>query len=495
MDPFMSGKRKLRDGDDCDKADQPTLVPPPSDGLLPDELGATGRPQRPRVSPSSRKKPSSFVVPGLRFATESWSGLKASNEDRHVASLELFPGPVLGIFDGHGGIFSAEFLTRHLVKNVASSIRQKLGEKALNELQTLQEFSRQEAGRKRAIIAQMKSLSLQTAELSALEASDADVDASYEVTKLQDQLSDTIVQLQNEVKQIEAEEAARQQRRGNWGSVHHFHFQKAFVDAFERTDAQILQKNPSRDGSTALLVCFLADSVAPNDAEDKDDEPSLDGLTFYIVNLGDCRAVLCRGGRAVPLTTDHKPDRPGERQRIEKAGGYVGKIAGISRVYSAAGAGLAMQRESSTYLAVSRAFGDRTLKVPTPLVSCEPEIRQCQVESEDLFLVLACDGIWDVLSDQDAVGIALPLVQDAKAAAAAIVKAAYKKGSADNLTATVVVFDQKAAAQAQRAPTIASSPTTNSSELISTTNEEEGDAREEVQEGADEDEEIDMFKL
>ncbi|RLN88456.1 hypothetical protein BBJ28_00008987 [Nothophytophthora sp. Chile5] len=488
----MAGKRKLRDDDEADAS---AIVPPPSDGRLADGLGTTGRPQRARVSPSSRKKPPSFVVPGLRFATESWAGLKASNEDRHVASLELFPGPVFGVFDGHGGTFSAEFLVRHLVKNVASSIRQKLGEKTLNELQTLQELSRQKAGRKRAIVEQMTSLSLQTAELNALEASDAEVDASNEVTKLQDQLMGATAEMQNEVNQIEAEEAARQQRRWNWCSVQHLQFQKAFVDAFERTDAQILQKNPSRDGSTALLVWFLADSVAPADAEGRDDEPSLDGLTFYTVNLGDCRAVLCRGGRAVPLTSDHKPDRPDERQRIEQAGGYVGKIAGISRVYSAAGAGLAMQRESSTYLAVSRAFGDRTLKVPTPLVSCEPEIRRCQMESEDLFLVLACDGIWDVLSDQEVVDIALPLVQDAKAAAAAIVKAAYKKGSADNLTATVVMFDGKAAAQAQRASTIASNSTTNSSEMISTTNEEEGGVRDEVREGADEDEEIDMFKL
>uniref|UniRef100_H3G5M9 PPM-type phosphatase domain-containing protein n=2 Tax=Phytophthora ramorum TaxID=164328 RepID=H3G5M9_PHYRM len=155
-------------------------------------------------------------------------------------------------------------------------------------------------------------------------------------------------------------------------------------------------------------------------------------------NVGDCRAVICRGGRAVTLTSDHKPDRPDEKQRIERAGGFVGKIAGISRVYSAAGAGLAMQQEASTYLAVSRAFGDRSLKAPTPLVSCEPEVKRFQVQHDDLFLVLACDGIWDVLSEQNVVDIVLPHFHDAKAAADAVVKAAYRKGSVDNLTATVV---------------------------------------------------------
>ncbi|POM59648.1 Protein phosphatase 2C [Phytophthora palmivora] len=143
---------------------------------------------------------------------------------------------------------------------------------------------------------------------------------------------------------------------------------------------------------------------------------------------------MCRGGRSVPLTNDHKPDRPDEKQRIEKAG-----------------AGLAMHRETSTYLAVSRAFGDRALKTPTPLVSCEPEVTRFTVQFEDLFLVLACDGVWDVLSDQDVVDIALAYFHDAKAAADAIVKAAYKKGSLDNLTATVIQFGWKSNGQLQQA--------------------------------------------
>jgi serine/threonine protein phosphatase PrpC len=44
---------------------------------------------------------------------------------------------------------------------------------------------------------------------------------------------------------------------------------------------------------------------------------------FYVANIGDSRAVLCRGGKAVPLSTDHKPDLPSEHNRIQKAGGFV----------------------------------------------------------------------------------------------------------------------------------------------------------------------------
>ncbi|OWZ21312.1 Phosphomevalonate kinase [Phytophthora megakarya] len=209
-------------------------------------------------------------------------------------------------------------------------------------------------------------------------------------------------------------------------------------------------------------------------------------LSFYTANVGDCRAVMCRGGQSVALTSDHKPDRPDEKLRIERAGGFVDNIAGISRVYSAAGAGLAMQREASTYLAVSRAFGDKGLKTPTPLVSCEPEVNRFTVHQDDLFIVLACDGVWDVLSEQDVVDIALPQFHDSKAAADAIVKAAYKKGSLDNLTATVIQFGWKSDAQLRQA-------LENSKMLKSKSSKGRNDAPAEADNGSEE--EIDMFNL
>ncbi|KAF4325044.1 hypothetical protein BBO99_00000653 [Phytophthora kernoviae] len=333
-----------------------------------------------------RDQPKEFAILGLRFATESWAGMKTTNEDRHVTSVEHFP----------------------------------------DELQVLE-----------------------------------------------DQLTVAIAEMQREVKQIDAEEIIRRVDRQNWCNKHHNHFLKAFSEGFERVDTQLMQKNPTQDGSTALLIWFIAGEVETGTgAEDKQ---SAGELSFYTVNVGDCRAVVCRGGRGVPLTSDHKPDRPDERQRIEKAGGFVGKLAGISRVYSAAGAGLALQQGSSKYLAVSRAFGDRALKVPTPLVSYEPEVKRFQVEDDDLFLVLGCDGIWDVLTEQEVVDIALPHFHDAKAAADAIVKAAYQKNSADNLTATVVQFGWKSKAQIQQA--VAKSTT----DSLANTGEEE--------------EEIDMFNV
>ncbi|KAI9995625.1 hypothetical protein PInf_012690 [Phytophthora infestans] len=335
-----------------------------------------------RVKPSEQVQNGHYSIPGLRYATESWAGMKTSNEDRHISSTELFPGPVFGVFDGHGGTFTADFLTRHLVKTVASVVRHRIGGRAFTVLERSQEQSKQEESRKEAIMEQIQLLRQQLAELESLKDPDSE------------------------------------------SSADEMQYRKLTLS---KQYAEKIEEN--------------ADTIR---FDGEDDNGSLrDELSLYTVNVGDCRAVMCRGGRGVALTSDHKPDRPDEQQRIEKAGGFVGKVAGIFRVYSAAGAGLAVEREKSTYLAVSRAFGDRSLKTPTSLVSCEPEVKRVTVQDDDLFLVLACDGVWDVLSEQEAVDIALPHFHDAKAVADAIVKAAYKKGSVDNLTATVIQFGWK----------------------------------------------------
>ncbi|KAJ8974445.1 hypothetical protein NQ317_000222 [Molorchus minor] len=112
--------------------------------------------------------------------------------------------------------------------------------------------------------------------------------------------------------------------------------------------------------------------------------------TIYIANCGDSRAVLCREGVPVFSTQDHKPGLPTERERIVKAGGSV-----------------MIQRVNGS-LAVSRALGDYEYKNVEgrgpcdQLVSPEPEIFVKERDDmTDEFLVLACDGIWDVMSNED----------------------------------------------------------------------------------------------
>eukprot|EP00759_Apiculatamorpha_spiralis_P008087 PhF_6_TR15063/c0_g1_i1/m.23670/K14803/PTC2_3; protein phosphatase PTC2/3 len=116
--------------------------------------------------------------------------------------------------------------------------------------------------------------------------------------------------------------------------------------------------------------------------------------TLTCANTGDSRAVLCaQGGRVVDLSDDHKIYNPEEETRI-KAAGYTikdGRVEGM--------------------LAVPRAFGDFDFKQlggekGTPenqAVSVVPEIRQVQLQGDEEFVLIACDGIWDVVSSQQAV--------------------------------------------------------------------------------------------
>lgn len=368
-------------------------------------------------------------TPSLRYATESWQGMKPSNEDRHVTDLTRFPGPVFGVFDGHGGVFTVDFLVKRLLKTLSASIRQHVPAREIDTLTTLRTTNADETQRRCELDQQLQLCRAQLEEMEQLRTDD-----SSESDVVCEQLHATIRAIDDAMALITAEQPQRQQQFTDWVLRHDTAFKRALTEGFQTTDAQVLQKNPSRDGATALLLWFVLGGDTHDPAE---------SAYYYTANLGDCRAVLCRGSHAVPLTTDHKPSRPDERKRITAAGGFVGTFAGIARVYSAAATGLAVHArssESATFLAVSRAFGDRPLKVPTPLVSCEPDVQRFRVERDDLFVVVACDGVWDVLSNQDAVAIGLQHFTNAQQAADAIVKEAYRRGSSDNLTATVVQF-------------------------------------------------------
>lgn len=109
---------------------------------------------------------------------------------------------------------------------------------------------------------------------------------------------------------------------------------------------------------------------------------------IIVANCGDSRAVLCRNGKPIPLSSDHKPDRPDELSRIQEAGGRViywdgPRVLGV--------------------LAMSRAIGDNYLK---PYVSCEPEVTVTDRTAKDDCIILASDGMWDVVSNETACVVA-----------------------------------------------------------------------------------------
>ncbi|KHG09641.1 putative protein phosphatase 2C 59 [Gossypium arboreum] len=164
-----------------------------------------------------------------------------------------------------------------------------------------------------------------------------------------------------------------------------------------------IENNQNRDaGSTASTAILVGDRL-------------------LVANVGDSRAVICRGGNAIAVSRDHKPDQTDERQRIEDAGGFV-MWAGTWRV--------------GGVLAVSRAFGDRLLK---QYVVADPEIQEEKIDSSLEFLILASDGLWDVVSNEEAVAMIKP-IQDPEQAAKRLMQEACQRGSADNITCVVVRF-------------------------------------------------------
>ncbi|PON64258.1 Protein phosphatase [Parasponia andersonii] len=112
----------------------------------------------------------------------------------------------------------------------------------------------------------------------------------------------------------------------------------------------------------------------------------IEGQEVVISNLGDCRAVLCRDGVAEALTKEHRVEQEDERTRIEAKGGYVEIHRGAWRVHGV--------------LTVSRSIGDAHLKA---WLLAEPETTILQLTPDMEFLVLASDGLWEEVSNQEAI--------------------------------------------------------------------------------------------
>ena len=147
---------------------------------------------------------------------------------------------------------------------------------------------------------------------------------------------------------------------------------------------------------------------------------------LYVANIGDSRVVALDGTKVIPLSTDHNPSRLEEKNRILKAGGDVRRSNGTFRVYPGG-------------IAVARALGDYPIKLFPNVLSAEPEITVKKITSSLRCLVMGSDGIWDVLSNQEAISI-ITRSKGADEASERIVTRAYEKMSSDNLTALVIKF-------------------------------------------------------
>lgn len=171
---------------------------------------------------------------------------------------------------------------------------------------------------------------------------------------------------------------------------------------FLSTDQKLKENNFYQVGSTACIIYLTSENSQK---------------ILYCANVGDTRCVLIKKNKKVRLTYDDRAGDAKEHDRIVSEGGVVFN----GRVYG--------------QLMLSRAFGDWELK--TYGVICEPHTVRYEIESDDLFLVVATDGVWDVLEDEDVFQMS-KRENNAKDFCDDIMKETIDRGSMDNVSCFVI---------------------------------------------------------
>lgn len=288
---------------------------------------------------------------GMRYAVSGMQGYRPEMEDTHIASLDVSPGlenfAVFGVFDGHGGDLTSNYVQKHFMKVLSRQMHFEL-------------------------YASLPAPSLR--------------DHPIGLELLQSALLTTFLELDE--------------------------------DMIKNPDRLIVGEDGShkvdKSGSTACCVV-----VTPRH--------------IMCINAGDSRAIYRTGGHTVQLSFDHKPQSEEERNRIENAGGYV-----------------SMKRVDGD-LAVSRGLGDFHYKsvpeLPPDLqkVTCIPDFVLVDRDPfHDEFLLLACDGIWDVLSCRGCGDLLQSILDDGEHDIGLVVEelldTCLDKQSKDNMTALLVAF-------------------------------------------------------
>lgn len=169
---------------------------------------------------------------------------------------------------------------------------------------------------------------------------------------------------------------------------------------------------------------------------------------LYVANLGDSRCVLARqegsGAKAIDLSDDQKPENPLEKARIIKAGGRVeplpgppGEDCGPPRVW--------LKEVDVPGLAMSRSIGDDVSQ--TVGVLSIPEIKQHELQDNDILAIWASDGVWEFISSQEAIDLVWKNHDNLKKAVDELCSEATRRWKAeeeviDDITAVIVKFNK-----------------------------------------------------
>jgi len=199
---------------------------------------------------------------------------------------------------------------------------------------------------------------------------------------------------------------------------------EALIDTCAQLEREILVKSQERKkyfGSTGVIVVVTEEHI-------------------FCCNVGDSRAILSRDGALVPLSHDHSPVHAEEVKRVKAAGGFV-DTKGVNG-----------------YISLTRSFGDLDLKghkhitfpkskFTADLLVAEPELRIVEKKPVDEIVIVASDGLWVRLSNDQALKIASTVLRrtggDTQEAARRLVRAVQNAGSRDNITVLVVMLSRE----------------------------------------------------
>mmetsp|Transcript_2955 Transcript_2955/g.9045 ORF Transcript_2955/g.9045 Transcript_2955/m.9045 type:complete len:467 (-) Transcript_2955:292-1692(-) len=179
--------------------------------------------------------------------------------------------------------------------------------------------------------------------------------------------------------------------------------EEALYEAFQQTDVKL-----RRDHASELGPCTGTTALTVYISERK----------LCVAHVGDSRAVLgsCHGV-ATCLSKDHTVERVDEHLRVEDKGGVI------------------LKKRVNGTLAVTRSIGDKDYK---DYVIAAPEVNTRNIESSDDVLILASDGLWDVLTPEQAVRRAQSFGHDLEQACCKLIDDALAAGSMDDISVVVV---------------------------------------------------------
>ena len=190
--------------------------------------------------------------------------------------------------------------------------------------------------------------------------------------------------------------------------------ENAITNSFVKIDALMLESMPTEvSGSTTNFIYLCKEN---------------NKRVVYSGNVGDSRAILIREKEALRLSYDHKASDKDEQKRVKKEGGKIIR----NRLYGS--------------LAVTRSHGDFEMKSSAECLTCRPYISRTEIENTDSFIVIASDGIWDNIKDEDVYEIVHsedfskvdPITQKQKNLAKVLVKKSMEIGTKDNISCIVI---------------------------------------------------------